>query len=320
MTPRLAFLGSGLATRLHSTTLRAVAPGVQRWYASRDGARAAASSARYGGAGAFGSYEAAIAAPVVDAVVIALPPVLHLDWTLRALDAGKHVIVEKPPFLRSEDFAEAERRAAAAGRQLLVAENYFYKPLTGLLRRLIVQGDLGDVRFIQLNALRRQVTNNWRDQVALSGGGALFEGGIHWISLLANIGLTPIGARAVRVGPREGPDRSVLVTMAYQEGAAASLSYSWDVRGVINGVRWSRIYGTAGSVRFETNGLVVLLLGRRYRIYRPGLRDLAGYRAMWLDFLPAIADNRAPAYAPVARRDLRLVEDACRSLSRPNDS
>jgi predicted dehydrogenase len=319
VTLRLAFLGSGLATRLHSTTLRVVAPAVERWYASRDDARAAASVARYGGAGAFPTYEAALTAPAINAVVIALPPVLHLEWTLKALAAGKHVIVEKPPFLRSEDFAEAERRAEAAGRQLVVAENYFYKPLTGLLRRLIASGDLGDVRFIHINALKQQVTNDWRDEAALAGGGALFEGGIHWISLLANIGLTPVGAHAVRVGPLEGPDRSVLVTLAYAEGAAASLSYSWDVGGIINGVRWSRIYGTRGSVRFETNGLAVLLWGRRHRIFVPGLRDLAGYRAMWLDFLPAIADNRAPAYGPLARRDLRLVEDACSSLNRPND-
>jgi len=320
VTPRLAFLGSGLATRLHSKTLHAIAPRVERWYASRDGARAAASSAGYRGSGSFASYEAALAAPGIDAVVVALPPVLHLEWTLKALDAGKHVVVEKPPFLRSEDFAEAERRAAAAGRQLLVAENYFYKPLTGLLRRLIVNGDLGDVRIIQINAVRRQVTNNWRDEASLAGGGALFEGGIHWICLLANIGLTPVAARAVRADPPGGLDRSVLVTMAYAEGAAASLSYSWDVGGIINGVRWSRIYGTAGSVRFETNGIVAVLLGRRRRLFVPGLSDLAGYRAMWLDFLPAIADNRAPAYGPVARRDLRLVEDACSSLILPNDS
>jgi UDP-N-acetylglucosamine 3-dehydrogenase len=319
VTVRLALLGTGLATRIHSTALKAVAPGVERWYASRDAQRAAAASARYGGAGHFPSYDAALAAPGIDAVVIALPPTLHLDWTLKALAAGKHVIVEKPPFLTSADFALADRHAAAAGRQVLVAENYVYKPLTRLLRRLITQGDLGDVQFIQVSALKRQITNDWRDEAPVAGGGALFEGGIHWISLLANIGLTPMTAHAVRVGPSRGLERSVLVTLTYAEGAAAALSYSWDQGGPINGVRWSRIYGTAATLRFETNGVLAVRLGRRPRVFVPGLSDLAGYRAMWLDFLAAIADNRAPVYASAARRDLRLVETACNSLTRPHD-
>ena len=99
MKPRIGILGTGLAAEIHSKTLRAVAPDVRRWYASRDQGRAAAIAARYGGAGHFGSYEAALASPAIDAVIVALPPPLHLEWTRRALAAGKHVIVEKPPFL-----------------------------------------------------------------------------------------------------------------------------------------------------------------------------------------------------------------------------
>jgi predicted dehydrogenase len=96
----VAILGTGLAAELHTKTLRAVAPEVRRFYASRDGARAARLAARHGGAGHFASYEAAVASPDVDVVLIAIPPAAHLEWTLRALTAGKHVIVEKPPFLR----------------------------------------------------------------------------------------------------------------------------------------------------------------------------------------------------------------------------
>jgi predicted dehydrogenase len=315
MTMRVAFLGSGLATRLHSRTLRAVAPRVERWYASRDAARAAATSARFKGAGHFGSYDAALAAQGIDVAVIALPPSLHLEWTLRAFDAGKHVIVEKPPFLNSLDFARASAAAERAGRQLLVAENYFYKPLARLLRTVIASGALGEVRFLQVNALKGQPTSDWRDEAAVAGGGALFEGGIHWVSLLANIGLTPVRVRAARVGSAAGLDRNTLVTMEYAEGAVATLAYSWDLPGLINGLRCSRAYGTAGVLRFETNGLAAVLAGRRPRLFIPGLVDLAGYRAMLLDFLAAIAENHPPAYAlPVAQRDLRLVEEAYASL------
>jgi UDP-N-acetylglucosamine 3-dehydrogenase len=308
-----AFLGSGLATELHTKTLRAVAPGVRRWYGSRDPDRAVRMAARHRGAGHFASYEAAVASPAVDVVLVAVPPAGHLEWTLRALSAGKHVIVEKPPFLRAGDFDAVETAARQANRQVMVAENYFYKPLAQLLREIVRRGDLGQVRFIHLNALKRQPTGNWRDEYALAGGGALFEGGIHWVSLLANIGLTPKRIRAALPGP--APDRNALVMMEYAEGAVASLSYSWDLSGVINGVRLSRMYGTAGSVLFETNGIIAVVTGRRPRLVVRGT-DLAGYRGMMTDFLAAIRVNRPPAYdLALARRDLRLIEEAYASAA-----
>jgi predicted dehydrogenase len=79
----------------------------------------------------------------------------------------------------------------------------------------------------------------------------------------------------------------------------------------VNGVRMSRAYGTAGVLRFETNGIFVAQTGRRRRLTFPGLRDLAGYRAMMGDFVAAIEENRPPKYdLALARRDLQLVEQA----------
>lgn len=316
----IAFLGTGLAAELHTKTLRAIAPGIRRFYASRDKARAAALAARHGGTGHFAGYEGGLDSPEVDAVLVAVPPAAHLEWTLRALAAGKHVIVEKPSFLHASDFDAVEAAAQRADRQVLVAENYFYKPLAALIRDIVRRGDLGDVRFLHLNALKQQPTANWRDDPALAGGGALFEGGIHWVSLLANIGLTPCRIYACFPGARlrQGyggagtrPDRNAVVMIEYDEGAVASLFYSWDLRGLINGVRFSRIYGTAGSVLFETNGLVAVVTGRRPRLVLGRLTDLAGYRGMMTDFLESIRANRPPAYnLTLARRDLRLVEEA----------
>ena len=163
MTLRLAFLGTGLATSLHSKTMKAMAPDVERWYASRDRARAEATRTQFGGAGAFGSYDAALGDRNITAVLVALPPSLHLEWTMRALDAGKHVILEKPPLLRSGDVAAVKDAARRADRQVLVAENYYYKPLAITLRRTIARGDLGDLRFLHLNALKQQSTSGgWR--------------------------------------------------------------------------------------------------------------------------------------------------------------
>jgi len=288
---------------------------VERWYASRDAARAESARATFGGAGAIHGYDAALGRPDIDAVVVAVPPVHHLDLTLRGLRAGKHVVLEKPPLLRADDFAGVEAAATAASRQVLVAENYFYKPLTRLLASSIAAGEFGELKFITLNALKRQTTNDWRDDAAMSGAGALFEGGIHWVCLLASLGLTPRRIRAARAGGGATLDRSVLVTLEYAEGPVATLVYSWEVPGLVNGVRWSACYGTAGVLRFETNGLLAVQSGRRRRIAVPGVRDLLGYRAMWADFLAAMRENRAPAYSlALAERDLRLVERAYSSL------
>ena len=312
---KLLFLGTGLATTFHSKTLRSIAPTVERWYASREPARAERARAQHAGAGAIAGYDAALERADIEAVLVALPPSLHLEWTIRALDAGKHVILEKPPLLRSAHFVEVAAAARRANRQVLVAENYFYKPLARLLRQTINRGDLGDLRLIQLNALKRQTTGDWRDDPNLSGSGALFEGGIHWISLLANLGLTVTRVEASQAGNRDGFDRSVVVTMEYEEGPVATLAYSWELPGVPKGVRWSACYGTEGTLHFETNGLLAWQSGRRTRIALPGMRDLLGYRAMLADFLEAIRQNRAPAYTlALAERDLRLVEQAYSSF------
>jgi predicted dehydrogenase len=101
------------------------------------------------------------------------------------------------------------------------------------------------------------------------------------------------------------------VSFAYDNGPAGLLSYSWEVPSTAKGLRLSKIYGRAGTITFETNGLWVLLHGKKTRIYVPGLRDLAGYAAMWADFVQAWKTGREPAMTLAqARRDLELVEQA----------
>ena len=92
MPVHIAFLGCGFITGVHSRHLKALRDDVVRSYASRDGSKAQACCRRYRGAGSYDSYTAAIE----DAVVVAVPPRFHLDLTLQALSAGKHVLVEKP--------------------------------------------------------------------------------------------------------------------------------------------------------------------------------------------------------------------------------
>ena len=310
----IAFLGCGAVTQSHTRTLRSLDRNVRLYYASRTPLRAAEANTRSAGAGAFASYVAALEDPRVDAVLVATPPAFHLEWTLHALAAGKHVIVEKPPFPRATDFTAVEAAARAASRQVLVAENYFYKPVLRALRVMMRKGTVGEPRFLDIKALKMQRTGNWRDDQTLAGGGALYEGGIHWIDFLANIGLDIVSVHGFRPGLRAGLDREMLVVARYAEGAVGVLFFSWAIPSLLKGVRLSRIYGTEGSIRFESNGLFILVLGKQRQLRFPGVRDLTGRRAMFRDFLGALREGRAPEFTLAhARRDLELVEAAYRT-------
>ncbi len=304
----LALLGCGYAARLAAGGLRPLGDAVRCFYASRDAQRARDFARELRGAGSFGSYEAALESPEVDAALVLLPPDQHLDWTLRALAAGKHVVVEKPPFLRAADFDTVETAARAAGRRVLVAENYYYKPLLVTLRRLLRENALGEVLFLYVNALKQQGVSGWRAEAAVAGGGALFEGGIHWVDFMANLGLEVRRARGV-APPAKGPERSALAVFEYHSGAVGALYHSWETPSPLKGLRLSRIYGRQGSIGFESNGLFVFVWGARKQLIFPGFRDLTGRRAMWRDFVRALREGVEPEFDFArARRDIVLVE------------
>lgn len=312
----MAFLGCGYAASLHSKTLAPFKEEVQCYYASRDPQKAEDFNRKFGGAGVFDSYDAASQSDAIDAVIVTTPPAMHLDLTLQALRDGKHVIVEKPPFLKASDFVAVHEAQRKAGRRVFVAENYFYKPLLARLRGAIESGVIGEIMFVHINALKMQRVNDWRGDPAVSGGGALFEGGIHWLSLISNLGLTVESVRGCRPGNGSGPDRSILVTLAFKEGAVGSFYYSWETPSLFKGLRISKIYGRKGSITFESNGIVIVIRGERKRIIFPGLRDIAGYKAMFRDFFSAIEEDRSPRYnLDLAKRDLELIEEIHASLN-----
>jgi predicted dehydrogenase len=311
---RVLFLGCGAAARLHSRTLRRLGK-VELLYASRDKARAESYCRQYAGRGAFESYRAALDDARADVAFVVTPTASHRGLALQAIEAGKDVIVEKPAFMHAADVDPVRAAAAKAGRRVFVAENYVYKPVVRLLRSAIERGDLGDVRFIRLDATKWQPPNGWRGDPALSGGGALFEAGIHWISFASNIGLTVARVSARRVGSCNGPDMSSLVVFEYTNGAVGTLAHSWELRAPFRGVRFSKVQGTSGSVTFESNGLIALLNGRRRSLQIGAVRDPLGYGTMLVDFLHALRTGDAPRYTlDAAQRDLSLVEEAIGSM------
>ncbi|MBW3629090.1 MAG: hypothetical protein KY464_07300, partial [Gemmatimonadetes bacterium] len=154
-----------------------------------------------------------------------------------------------------------------------------------------------------------------------AGGGALFEGGIHWINFMASLGLTPARVHGFRPGRADGPERPVVVVFEYAGGAVGTLYDSWEIGSPLKGLRLSALYGTDGAATFETNGLFLGVRGRRRRIRMPDPRDLLGYRAMFEDFFQALRAGTEPRFdLSRARRDLELVEEVYRSIARSGDA
>ncbi|MDA0193793.1 MAG: Gfo/Idh/MocA family oxidoreductase [Bacteroidetes bacterium] len=311
---RIVLLGCGFATRIHSKTLSRF-DNIYLYFASNDIRKATDYNKKYFGKGAYGNYEEAITDENIDVILIATPPINHLELTLKALEAGKHVIVEKPPYLKSEDFEIIRKAAEKSGTQVLIAENYYYKPVAMKLRKVLDSGVIGKPLFLYVNATKTQKTGDWRDDTNVSGGGALFEGGIHWVNFMANLGLEVEEVRGWQPGSAEDSSKSHNVTFKYKNGPIGTLLYSWEVNTSMKGVRISRIYGTEGSVTFESNGVFIYVRGKKRKFIWPGITDIAGYKGMFRDFFDALRKGVPPKFTfDMAKRDVELIE---RCVSHP---
>jgi D-xylose 1-dehydrogenase (NADP+, D-xylono-1,5-lactone-forming) len=98
---------------------------------------------------AYGSYEALLADPEIEAVYISLPNTLHVEWSIKALDAGKHVLCEKPLSRHPGEVAEAFDAAERNDRFLMEAFMWRHNPQTAKLRELVEQGTIGELRLVR---------------------------------------------------------------------------------------------------------------------------------------------------------------------------
>ena len=313
---RIAFLGCGFITRVHSRNLRHLRSDIVCGYASRDQARASEFCGKYRGTASYGDYAEAIADPNIDAVVIAVPPAFHLNLTLRALAAGKHVLVEKPAFPTMGDYEVVREARDRAGRVVLIGENDHYKPLAIKLRQLLAEGVIGEMVFGHFSSIvkRLKTADDWRNDESMAGGDAFFEEGIHWLHLANCLGPKITSITGFQPTPsHEGPDRrtkSMMAAFHYDNGAVGSLYYSRESPSLLKGLRLSKLFGRQGVITFESNGVVLLARGQGFpRLIFPGFRDIRGYQAMYRDFRQSILNGTAPEMSlERAMEDQRLMD------------
>jgi predicted dehydrogenase len=190
--------------------------------ASRELATAEAAARAAGLPRAYGGYGALLAAPDIEAVYIPLPNQLHFEWCVRALEAGKHVLCEKPLTLSA---AEVERLIAvrdATGGHIEEAFGYRNHPQWDEIARLIDAGEIGAPRAAHA-VLAKQFLDpdDIRNNAAL-GGGALYDLGSYAVSAMTEIFRRPPErvSAAIDLDPLYGVDRLTTATLDYGEAQA----------------------------------------------------------------------------------------------------
>jgi xylose dehydrogenase (NAD/NADP) len=190
--------------------------------ASRDAGRASVFAAAHGVPRSFGSYEALLASPDIDVVYIALPNHLHAEWTIRALEAGKHVLCEKPLALAVADVDAIARTADRTGR--IAAEAFMYLHHPQVLRA---------VEFARSGALGRLEVVNGTFSFFLTqrgdprlepamGGGSLWDVGCYPVSFARRVaGEEPDRVSALARFDERGVDRTFVGQMRFPSGLLA---------------------------------------------------------------------------------------------------
>jgi len=195
--------------------------------ASRDGARAQAYARERGIPTAHASYEALLADDGIDAVYVSLPNRLHHEWTLAALDAGKHVLCEKPYSRRPHEVEEAFDRAEAAGLVLMEAFMYRHHPQTAKVKALVEEGAVGRLRLV-LAAFRFVLPDSGDIRASTElDGGALMDVGCYCVSGARNLAGEPEHVRGEQVLGPTGIDLSFHGTLRFPADVVAQFDCSF---------------------------------------------------------------------------------------------
>ena len=183
--------------------------------ASRDAATAERYAAQHQIARAHGSYESLLADPQVEAVYISLPNSLHVEWTVRALEAGKHVLCEKPLDRRVAQVERAFDVAQREGRLLMEAIMYRHHPQSARLVGLVADGAIGRVRVIRGTfSYFAHDPSNVRLSAGLDGG-ALMDLGCYCVSAARLLAGEPERVFAEQVIGSQGVDVAFAALMRH---------------------------------------------------------------------------------------------------------
>jgi len=195
--------------------------------AARDATRAHAFAKRHGIPKVHTGYQALLEDPEVDALYNPLPNSLHAEWTIRALEAGKHVLCEKPLASNEREAVQMAEAARRNGRVLMEAFHYRFHPLMARVLEVLRAGEIGRIEHVQTAmCIPLPMRNDIRFQLALAGG-ATMDVGSYALNMLRTVtGKEPQvkSARALLHSP--GVDRAMEADFTFDDGSTGAIECS----------------------------------------------------------------------------------------------
>jgi len=261
---------------------------------SRDRARAEAQAQKLGIPRAHGSYEELLADPDVEAVYIALPNSMHVEWSVRALQAGRHVLCEKPLSRRPDDVARAFDAAERA--DVVLAEAFMWRHHPQTRRLLELREEIGELRLIRASfSFVLERARDVRLQKALDGG-ALMDVGCYCVSAARLLAGEPVAVSAQQVRGDDGVDVRLTGLLHFPGDVLATIDCGLDlpardeleVTGA-RGVLWLDDPWLSRSPAIE-------LRRADGSVERVAIEPLDPYACELEDFAAAVAGERAPRF------------------------
>jgi len=283
--------------------------------ADPDSAALDAAASRFGARGCAADVAGLLTVPGVDVVAVCVPPALHEATALPVLEAGRHLLIEKPLALDSAGCERLLKAAAGHSGRAAVGFNLRYHRLVQAARELILSGQLGRIEAISSTwtaaIRRRRVLPAWRNDRA-SGGGALFEIAVHHFDLWRHLLGTEIEVIQAHSHGEEWPDETVAVSARLSSGAVATGVFSerssdrntLDIAGRngrlsldlfrYDGFEFTPADAEPGlSTRLRGSLSRAASLPRGIALMRQGGDFLLSYQRQWRDFLASIGSGHS---------------------------
>ena len=288
-----------------------------RAVAARDPARAAVFAERHGIPVVHQTYEALLADEEVDAVYNPSPNGLHAEWTLKALDAGKHVLCEKP---FTANAPEAERVAAAAegsGRVVMEAFHWRYHPLAAQALEIVKSGELGEVRRVEAALcfpLFRRDDIRWQLDLA---GGSLMDAGCYPVHIVRTLaGQEPMVTHATARLRSPGVDRFVQAELSFGAGMTGRVTTSMWSSSILRSS--AAVIGERGRMHIvnpigpQVFNLVTVRSSKGTR--RQRVRGGSTYSYQLAAFVAAVRGGVPPLTPPAdSVANMRVIDDIYRA-------
>jgi predicted dehydrogenase len=292
--------------------------------ASRDEERARAFAEEGGIPQVFGSYQALLEDPDIDAVYNPLPNSLHREWTIRAAEHGKHILCEKPMAVDAAECREMKDAAAANGVKLMEAFMYRFHPRTEQILEMVRNESMGEIKQIRSSftfQLDRPDDVRWDPAL---GGGALMDLGCYCVNLSRTfVGMEPLEVRAMANFTDQGVDQQMAGSMRFENGVLAHFDCALNMEKT----QVYHIFGSNGHVRVleafvpGTEATSVEMFDLEDNLTRVPTPGGDQYRLMVEHFADCVLNDRPVRWGPDdADLNMRVIQALAESARKEGET